>query len=164
MTRFSFRLERVLEWRLAQLELAQAALGRIAAECARWDATLAKLGNARTQAEALLQSSGPVNGADLGALARYQAHVEQQRKIAIERRRECEARMEQQRARVLQARREHRLLEKLRQVRKAEWELAVDREFEALAAETYLAQWNSPRRRNSETTSGRPASFTPPVL
>ena len=149
MTAFSFRLERVLEWRQAQLGLAQAALSRVAAEYARWDATLAKLANARTQAEALVQSAGPVNGADLGALARYQTHVEQQRKVALDRRRECGARMEQQRARVLEARRDYRLLEKLRQVRRAEWESAVNREFEALAAETYLAQWQPPRRPSS---------------
>jgi len=132
------------------LDLAQAALGRVVAECARWDATLAKLASARAQAEALVQSPGPVSGADLGALARYQAHVEQQRQIALDRRRDCGARMEQQRARVLEARRDYRLLEKLRQVRRAEWESAVNREFEALATETYLAQWEPPRRRPSQ--------------
>jgi hypothetical protein len=109
MTTFSFRLERVLEWRHAQLELAQAALSRVAGECARWDATLVYLGNARAQADALVQSSGPINGADLGALARYQTHIEQQRKIALDRRRECGVRMDQQRARVLDARRDYRL-------------------------------------------------------
>jgi hypothetical protein len=75
--------------------------------------------------------------------------VEQQRKIALDRRRDTEIRMEQQRARVLHARRECRLLEKLRQARRAEWESAVNHEFEALAAETYLAQWEPPRRRES---------------
>jgi len=149
MTAFSFRLERVLEWRKAQLELAQAALSRVAAEYARWDATLAKLANARAQADTMVQSRGPVNGTELGALSRYQAYVEQQRKIALDRRRDCQARLEQQRARVLEARRELRLLEKLRQVRRAEWESAVNREFEALAAETYLAQWEPPRRHSS---------------
>ena len=77
MTTFSFRLERVLEWRLAQLELAQTALSRVAAEHARWNTILANLGNARAEAEALVQSDKPVNGADLGALARYQEHIEQ---------------------------------------------------------------------------------------
>ncbi len=147
MTAFSFRLERVLQWRRAQLDLAQAAMSRIAAERARWDTILANLTHARTQAEGLL--AGPVNGAELGALARYQTYVEQQRKIALERRRETEIKMEQQRARVLQARRECRLLEKLREVRRAEWESAVNHEFEMLAAETYLAQWEPPRRRGT---------------
>ena len=38
-------------------------------------------------------------------------------------------------------RRHSRLLEKLREVRRKDWEEAVNREFEALAAETYLARW-----------------------
>jgi flagellar export protein FliJ len=146
MTAFTFRLERVLQWRQAQLDLEQSALSRVAGEFARWETVLANLGNARAKAEGLVQS-GPVNGMDLGALARYQEHIERQRKIAFDRRRDCTARLEQQRARLLEARRKHRLLEKLRQVRRAEWETAVDREFEALAAETYLAQWEPPHRR-----------------
>ena len=56
--------------------------------------------------------------------------------------------MEEQRNRLLKARREHRLLEKLRQVRQAEWEAAVNREFETLAAETYLAGWTARPRRD----------------
>jgi flagellar export protein FliJ len=150
MTTFAFRLERVLRWRQAQLELEQFALARLTAECARWDALLARLDSARDEANSLMRSSGPVSGAELGALARHQDHLGQQRKAALERRRECEKRTEQQRARLLKARREHRLLEKLRQARRAEWEAAVDREFEALAAEAYLAQWSPRPRQNPE--------------
>jgi len=149
MTTFSFRLERVLAWRQARLDVEQSALSRLAAEFARWEAALLKLGNARAKAEGLVQA-GTVNGMDLAALASYQEHIERQRKIATDRRRDCAARVEQQRVRLLQARREHRLLEKLRQVRRAEWEAAVDREFEALAAETYLAQWEPLRRRTAK--------------
>ena len=147
MTTFSFRLERVLAWRQSQLELAQAVLSRFVAEAARWDATLARLANSRSEAEGMVRTAEPLQGSELAALSRYQAYVEQQRKIALERRRDCQARIEQQRTRVLQARREFRLLEKLRQARRAEWEMAVDREYEALAAETYLAQWEPPQRR-----------------
>jgi flagellar export protein FliJ len=145
MMAFSFRLERVLQWRRAQLDLEQAGLSRVAGELARWDGVLANLGNARAKAEGLVQS-GPASGMDLRALAAYQEHVERQRKLTLDRRRDCLARLERQRVRLMQARREYRLLEKLRQVRRAEWETAVDREFEALAAETYLAKWEPPRR------------------
>ena len=150
MTNFAFRLERVLHWRRAQLDVEQFALSRLTAECARWDAMLARLDRARNEANALTRSPGAVSGADLGALARYQEHLEQQRKAGIERRRECEKRTELLRARVLKARREHRLLEKLRQARRAEWEAAVDREFEALAAEAYLARWTPRPRQDPE--------------
>ena len=146
MTSFAFRLEKVLRWRQAQLDLEQFALSRLAAECARWDALLSKLQKAQTEAEALTQTAAPVSGADLGALSTYREYLNQQRKAAFDRRQECAARMAEQRNRLLKARREHRLLEKLRQVRRAEWEITVNREFEALATETYLAQW-TPRPR-----------------
>ncbi len=145
ITNFSFRLEKVLRWRQARLAAEQFALSRLAAECIRWDALIARLQQDRMGAEAFTVSS-TVNGRDLEALSRYQKHVVQQRKLALERRRACQEKMEQQRDRLLKARREHRLLEKLRQIRRAEWEAAVNREFDALAAETYLAQW-APRGR-----------------
>ena len=75
------------------------------------------------------------------AMVRYKELVGKQKQMALNRRSECDRKIEQQRERLLQARRDFRLLEKLRQVRRAEWEAAVDRDFEALAAESYLARW-----------------------
>jgi flagellar export protein FliJ len=146
MTTFSFRLERVLRWREAKLELEQFTLSRLAAECARWDRALAELETSRAHADSLVLSSQTVKGRDLAAMVSYKELVAKQKQVALNRRRECERKMEQQRSRLLQARREFRLLEKLRQVRRAEWETAVDREFEALAAESYLARWTSRMR------------------
>ena len=145
MTAFHFRLEKVLRWRQAKMELEQFALHRLAAECARWDGKLVEIENARRQADELTRSTESVEGSDLAALARYQQHLHDEKQAAMAHRRNCEQRMEQQRALLLAARREFRLLEKLRQVRRAEWESAVNREFEALAAETYLARW-APRQ------------------
>ncbi len=150
MTAFTFRLEKVLRWRQARMELEQFALSRLAAECARWDAKLAEIENARRQAEQLVLSSGPVEGSDLAALARYQQHLRDEKQASLAHRLNCEQRMEQQRALLLAARREFRLLEKLRQVRRAEWEAAVNREFETLAAETYLARWSPRQHRGSQ--------------
>jgi flagellar export protein FliJ len=147
MTAFHFRLEKVLRWRQAKMELEQFALHRLAAECARWDVRLAEIEKARREAEQLVVSSGPVVGSDLAALARYQRRLQDEKQASIAHRRNCEQRMEQQRTLLLAARREFRLLEKLRQVRHAEWESAVNREFEALAAETYLARW-APRQHH----------------
>jgi flagellar export protein FliJ len=147
MTTFAFRLERVLRWRQAKLELEQFALSRLAAECARWDEALTKIESARAEADAIVLVSGGVKGADLEALAGYQECLAQQKQAALNHREECHQRMEQQRVRLLEARRQQRLLERLRKVRRAEWELAVNREFEALATETYLARWEPTRSR-----------------
>jgi hypothetical protein len=42
----------------------------------------------------------------------------------------------------MEARRRCRLLEKLKERRRAEWEKARDRELEELASESFLARWN----------------------
>jgi hypothetical protein len=165
MTTFAFRLERVLRWRQAQLELEQFALSRLAAECTRWDLTLAKFETSRAEEEAVVLSRNSVTGEEFGALDRYRKHLQQQRQIAIDRRQETVLRMEAQRGRVLLARRESRLLEKLRQLRRKDWEDAVNREFESMAAETYLARWSlakprnlAPEVRTELTPPGSPAS------
>ena len=141
MNAFKFRLESVLRWRQSKLEMEQFALSRLATERARWDYVLAELETSRAHADRLVLSSESVHGRDLQAMVRYKELVGKQKQMALNRRGECDRKMEQQRERLLQARREFRLLEKLRQVRRAEWETAVDREFEALAAESYLARW-----------------------
>lgn len=141
MTTFKFRLESVLRWRQSKLEMEQFALSRLAAERARWDQVLAELETSRAHADRLVLSSESVHGRELQAMVRYKELVGKQKQMALNRRSECDRKIEQQRERLLQARRDFRLLEKLRQVRRAEWEAAVDRDFEALAAESYLARW-----------------------
>jgi flagellar biosynthesis chaperone FliJ len=151
MTTFAFRLERVLRWRQAKLELEQFALSRLAAECTRWDLTLAGFESTRASEEALVLSRNTVTGEEFGALDRYRKHLQQQKQIALDRRQAAGLKMEEQRGRVMKARRESRLLEKLRDVRRKDWEETVNREFESLAAETYLARWSLAKSR---TTSG----------
>lgn len=146
MRTFEFRLEKVLRWRQAQLELEQFALSRLAAECVRWKTTLTALDAARMEAERAVLSSGSIGGADLGALARYQQRLQKEKQIAWERLQQCEQNMEKQRERLIEARRGSRLLEKLRLARRIEWERAVEKEFEALADEAFLAQWEPAAR------------------
>jgi len=143
MTTFKFRLESVLRWRQSKLEMEQFTLSRLTVERARWMQVLAELETSRAHADRLVLSSESVHGRDLQAMVRYKELVAKQEQMALNRRAECEKKIEQQRERLLQARREFRLLEKLRQVRRAEWEAAVDRDFEALAAESYLARWTA---------------------
>ena len=142
MKPFAFRLEKVLRWREARVDLEQFALDRLMAECARCDALVAQLEQARAQAERNVLASGRVAGRDLAALAEFQVHLRRQKLAALDRRQQFERKVEEQRARLLAARREFRLLEKLRQTRRAEWEMASNRELDALATENHLARWN----------------------
>ena len=155
MTTFKFRLERVMRWRKSKLELEQFTLSRLAVERARWDHVLTELETSRAQADRLVLSSEIVHGRDLQAMVRYKELIGKQEQTALSRRAECDRKIDQQRERLLQARREFRLLEKLRQARRTEWEAAVDHEFEVLAAESYLARWNA-RPRHDPAVSSRP--------
>jgi hypothetical protein len=47
---------------------------------------------------------------------------------------------------MLEARRCCRLLERLKERRRAEWQAATDREMEELAAESFLAGWSRGER------------------
>jgi flagellar biosynthesis chaperone FliJ len=160
MTTFKFRLERVMRWRQSKLEVEQFTLSRLSVERARWDHVLAELETSRAHADRLVLSSVSVHGRDLQAMVRYKELIGKQEQMALTRRAECDRKIEQQRDRLMQARREFRLLEKLRHLRRTEWEAAVDREFEALAAESYLALWNArPRPDPAVPLQGRPTNF-----
>jgi hypothetical protein len=160
MTTFKFRLERVMRWRKSKLELEQFTLSRLAVERSRWDRVLAELETSRAHADRLVLSSESVHGRDLQAMFRYKELIGQQKEMALSRRAECDRKIEQQREQLLQARREFRLLEKLRHVRRTEWEAAVDREFEMLAAESYLARWTArPRHDRTVPLPCGPAVF-----
>ncbi len=57
--------------------------------------------------------------------------------------RQCEQRLAAQRKRWTEARRRCRLLEKLKERRRAEYDYEMNRELESLASETFLARWNA---------------------
>ena len=149
-----------MRWRKSKLELEQFTLSRLAVERARWDHVLSELETSRAHADRLVLSSESVHGRDLQAMFRYKELLGTQKEMALSRRSECDRRIEHQRERLLQARREFRLLEKLRQARRTEWEAAVDREFEMLAAESYLARWTArPRQDRAVPLPQGPAVF-----
>src|SRR5205814_3174698 len=110
---------------------------------------------------ARILSSNTVTGEEFAALDTYRKSLQQQKQLALERRQEARRKMDEQRGLILLARRECRLLEKLRQVRRKDWEEAVNREFEALAAETYLARWAALARPRT-TAPGFQTGLTPP--
>jgi hypothetical protein len=162
MKTFTFRLESVLRWRRAQLEAEEFALSQLAVERAGWDGVIEKIETALVQSRAGVLSSANLSGGDLAALAGYLKRMERERQVSFERRRECDKKIEQQRARLLAARREFRLLEKLRQLRRDEWEATVNREFEALSAESYLARFAQRTVNRREPSQAPHAKGTEP--
>src|SRR5690349_3098010 len=146
MRGFQFSLERVLSWRRTELRAEEARLAPLVAERGRLEAAHAEIVRAHAHAREDLLACGPVNGAELEALAHYRTRLEKQ-KIAVEQKtRECRERIATQQARIVDAQRRARLLEKLRGRRLEEWRRAGEREMENFAGEAYLARWQ-PRRR-----------------
>jgi flagellar export protein FliJ len=147
MNAFRFPLQKVLELRRKQLELAEAQYKQQLAAVAELDRLRAETEAAGARAELEVRQQTSVPGRDLMALNHFRLRVKNdEARIAaqrVEAARESAVRQEA----MLQARRSSRLLDRLRERRLEEWEAARDRELDEIASESYLAQWN---RRASE--------------
>jgi len=153
MTNFRFPLQKALEWRQTQLELAEARFQQQAAALAALDHARAEMEASGIRAEVEVRRWNPLLGSDLTALGSFRLRVQaQERKIAAQRV-ECAKQLESRQAAMLEARRRCRLLERLKERRLAEWTAARDRELEEVASEAFLAGWN--RRRGAPPSKSR---------
>ena len=139
MTPFHFRLEKVLAWRRAQLEVEDAKLKRQLAAVADLDRARADLEATAIRFESEVRNWSPLAGQDLAALSSFHHHVQDRGQDLAARRREAAGLLESQKRAMLEARRRCRLLERLEQRQRGEWQAAADREWEQLAAESYLS-------------------------
>jgi hypothetical protein len=137
---FQFRLQRVLDWRRAQLQVEEMKLRQHTGAIAELDRARAELDEAKTTANAQVRHWTALQGSDLAALdgflARLRRHATQ---IERERATRVQAMQEQQRV-TMDASRRCRLLERLQARRREEWQAAADRELENFAGEAYLAR------------------------
>jgi flagellar export protein FliJ len=142
MKTFRFPLQKALELRDMQLGLEEAKFQKAAATVAAADREREALLAIRADAEAEVRGAPTVAGEDLASLSAFQRHAEMQEKRILAHRAQCVTAMEAQRAVMLEARRALRLLERLKDKRKAEWNLEAAKEIEEMASESYLAQWS----------------------
>lgn len=145
MTSFRFRLERVLEWRRTELELADARFKQQAAALAELDRQHAELEATGIRTEIEVRQWRPVSGSDLAALGGFRLELRKREQALAARRAECQKELTRRQELMLEARRRLRLLERLKERRLAEWRAAWDRELDEQAAMSYLARW-SPRQ------------------
>ena len=141
MRAFKFPLRRALEWRRTQLELEENKLRQLAASLEEMALAAARLEMVQSRAEAAVRQQAVVEARDLWALAAYRQRLLTESRQLSMRRAACNEQLAAQRRNVLEAQRQCRLLEKLEQRRAAEWQQALDRELESLAAESFLARW-----------------------
>jgi flagellar export protein FliJ len=142
MSAFRFPLQKVLEYRRKQLELAEVHYKQQLAVLGDLDRQRAEIEASGATAETEVRQWDGVAGGDLAALGRFrlrvkseEARIEGQR---VEAAKEVAARQEA----ILQARRSAKLLERLRERRMEEWQAQHDRELDELASDSFLAQWN----------------------
>ncbi len=154
MKRFEFRLERVLEWRHGQLDIELAGLGRLTAEAQAIDRRRGEIEAERASAEKSLMSSATVEAQQLTALDAFRAWVRQESGRLASQRAEWEHKIAEQRRKVLEARRRFRLLERLKERRRAEWDAEFNRELENLAGELYLARRAASEPKKARNSAG----------
>jgi exonuclease VII small subunit len=148
MKRFTFRLERILEWRRSRMEEEQHALERLFAELAHLETEQARLEAALKQARDGVRQAAACGQAleaeALVALENFSRRIAGEQRTLAERRTQTERKISEQRARLLAARRDFRVIDKLRERAYRTWERDCARALEALATETYLARWREP--------------------
>jgi flagellar export protein FliJ len=131
MKAFRFRLDRVLDWRRAELELEETRLKQLHAARAALDQEKAALQSARDDAGRSVLARSSIDGAELHLLSSYNAAVKLLSVRLDEKRRASEQAAVAQQQKLMEARRRLRLLENLKERRLAEWKYDTERQMEA---------------------------------
>ena len=163
MKAFEFRLRRVLQLRQNRLQAEESKLEQLSKRSREIEDHLQLLENSIQQARSSVHAQQFVAGAELVSLERFSGRVQRDRtewgsKLADQRQA-----VERQRMAVVAARAKVRLLEKLQERQKAEWQRQSDHELEELAADFSAAQWlrshkrKRPVRHQEVNGIGRPA-------
>lgn len=147
MNAFRFPLQKVLEFRRKQLELAEARYKQQLAVVSELDRQRSEIEAAGASAEVEVRQWSGIAGCDLAALGRFRMRVKSEDARIAAQRVEAAKEVATRQEAMLQARRSAKLLERLRERRLEEWEVQRDRELEELASDSFLAQWN--RREDS---------------
>ena len=139
MKKFAFRLDSALRWRNTQLKLERAKLQSLFGEQQRLNRDIDALKQERSAAVVEVQQSRELHASELRTLASYLVGAEFRADRLKEQLAKRNDLVEKQRAQVLDAELQVRLLEKLRDKRKGEWQVEFDKELENNAAEAWLA-------------------------
>jgi len=141
MTRFQFRLERVLRWRALQLSAEEIKLKRLMQEAAAIDALLERIRQGIAQIPIQLAAVPDLRGTDLACFSAYAQHLSRERTKVIERRQAKQREILKQAEVHRAAKQRCKLLEELKRRRQGEWQQQADLELDQLAHESYLARW-----------------------
>jgi hypothetical protein len=139
MPAFQFRLARVLSWYQKRRQLEEDRLRVIAGDIGRVESEAIRIREARNAVDLGIAGSNSVTAAELCALHGYREGSRKE-ELALEQKRVVlESSLIQQRIRVKDLHTRIRLLEKLRERRRAEHVALEQRELEDLAADAFRA-------------------------
>jgi flagellar export protein FliJ len=138
--KFAFRLERLLQWRTLEREQEEGRLQALFSELEQLDAARRALErNAESAEESVLRPD--VLTEERQALDGYRRFVTNERKRLLGLRGELETRIEKQRLVLVEAERKVEALSRMRDDKKAEWRVELDKEQEDLVSELVVARW-----------------------
>jgi flagellar export protein FliJ len=150
MSRFQFPLERVLSWRESQLSIEEADLERLRLELTTVETALKELESRVAKEVELIQCARSFKAGELAGIASARKWLVGERKRLQSRVADCHQRIELKTAALMEARRKVRLMERLKERRRASWTLEENRSLEDLAGESAIASW----RREPERLTG----------
>lgn len=146
MANFHFSLERVLRWRAIEFAAEEVKLERLVGEQVRLQTLRAELSSEKLKLVTSLGTLPDLRGEDLRAVAAYDLRLKRQADRLVELLGRCERELSQQKQKYREAKQRFRLLEELKAKKLAEWRYQQAAQLEALASESYLANWNRDRR------------------
>ncbi len=141
MKKFTFPLNRVMDWRDMQARIEESKLERLYAELRGIDAREAALTQQRSEAQVALLTVASVTGDELATLDSFRRFTVAEHTRLEKLRAECSRKIAAKIQVVASKRRDVRLLERLKQQRLKTWNHQYSREIDAQADEAYLAKW-----------------------
>lgn len=143
MKAFRFSLDRILHWRETQFEQERAVGERLVRQRLELDASAVRLTEARTTEEHALATAPEMESSPLLSMSGFQLRIEREKAALGAQRAALDRAIANQLAKTMEARRRVRLLERLRDKRKAEWTAESQAEQERFASETWLGRIKS---------------------
>ena len=149
MKKFSFALERVLEFRKLRMEEEQLRLEQCLARLQSIDLLERELQRQKFEADQDLRereaAQSIVAVEEASAFTAYRGYHRHAAAQLAGRRAEALHQIARQRGALLEARRNHEILRRSREQALREWKTEFNREQESLAGELYLARWKPAR-------------------
>ncbi len=140
MKKFTFRLQRLLQWRIVEREREEGRLQALVSELQRLDAArLAVERNAESAEKSMLRPDVLIE--ERQALGGYRRFIAGERQRLARLRGELGSRIEAQRRVLVEAERNVEALRLMRDEKQAQWRREVDKEQEELISELVTARW-----------------------